>query len=129
MGDIICRARGSERASKANEYRERAKECEVKAAAARDKNAKRAFTDAAINWREMADQVDRMIDWLNEPPQSTTARTHEDSSSMNDSSEFKIRRWERSRQGSECAVLEGDDSDRHARERQVNRQSDFKGGA
>ena len=43
--------------TKAEEYRQRAKECERMATNTKDPEAKRAFTEAAHQWRHLAAQV------------------------------------------------------------------------
>ena len=45
--------------TKAEEYRQRAKECEQMATNTKDPEAKRAFTEAAHQWRHLAAQVER----------------------------------------------------------------------
>jgi hypothetical protein len=49
--------------TKADQYRERAGECEAKAAQARDLQAKQIFTEAANEWRELARQMDSFASW------------------------------------------------------------------
>ena len=55
--------------TKADQYRERAEECEAKAALAQDPQAKQIFTEAANDWRELARQMDRFVSWRSGPPQ------------------------------------------------------------
>ena len=46
--------------SRAEYFRTKAAECEEKAEAARDTEAKRMFREAAQHWREMAAQAERL---------------------------------------------------------------------
>lgn len=45
---------------RAEYFRARAAECEEKAKVAKDVEAKRVFREAAMHWREMADQSERL---------------------------------------------------------------------
>jgi hypothetical protein len=53
---------------KADEYLARARECEEKAEACHDPDARRAFKEVAQHWRQMASQADRLGQWLGFSP-------------------------------------------------------------
>ncbi len=55
---------------KADWYRRRAAECEVNASIAKDPQVASAYREAARHWRELADQVERMLGSENDSPRS-----------------------------------------------------------
>jgi hypothetical protein len=56
--------------SRAEEYRAHANECDRRAATARDPEVKSQFDELARQWREMANQIDRMFSGITRPLQS-----------------------------------------------------------
>ena len=52
-------------ASRAEEYRGHANECDQRAATARDSEVRSQFEELARQWREMANQIDRMFSGYN----------------------------------------------------------------
>ena len=57
-------------ASRAEEYRGHANECDQRAATARNSEVRSQFEELARQWREMANQIDRMFSGITRPLQS-----------------------------------------------------------